>query len=59
MISLLKEDGWMGDDEDLDEYEDFSRRAEVWLGQLAKEKYNINRYNPGTSTSVHLISNSS
>jgi hypothetical protein len=35
-ISLLKEDGWMKDDENLNDYEGFSKRAEVRLGQLAK-----------------------
>jgi aspartyl/asparaginyl-tRNA synthetase len=35
-ISLLKEDGRTEDGEDLDGYEDLSRRAEVRLGQLAK-----------------------
>jgi len=33
-IPLLTDDGWTEDGEELDEYEDLSRRAEVRLGQF-------------------------
>jgi hypothetical protein len=35
-ISLLKGDGWMEDEEGLNDCGDFNRQAGVWLGQLAK-----------------------
>src|ERR1700734_1219732 len=47
-IDLLKDDGWTEDNEELDEYEDLSRPAEVRLGQLVKEKYNTDYYILGT-----------
>jgi aspartyl-tRNA synthetase len=55
-IDLLKDDGWTEDNEELDEYEDLSRPAEVRLGQLVKEKYNTDYYILGTyrSFSTHL-----
>ena len=48
-IRMLKDDGWTEDGEDLDEYEDLSRRAEVRLGQLVKERYNTDYYILGMS----------
>lgn len=48
-IKLLKESGWTEeDDEEIDEYEDLSRPAEVRLGQLVKEKFNTDYYILGT-----------
>ncbi|KAF7979700.1 hypothetical protein HWV62_41034 [Athelia sp. TMB] len=44
-IKLLKESGWTEEDgEEIDEYEDLSRPAEVRLGQLVKEKFNTDYY---------------
>ncbi|KZP05302.1 aspartyl-tRNA synthetase cytoplasmic [Athelia psychrophila] len=44
-IRLLQESGWTEEDgEEIDEYEDLSRPAEVRLGQLVKEKYNTDYY---------------
>jgi aspartyl/asparaginyl-tRNA synthetase len=38
-IRLPKDDGWTEHGEELDEYEDLSRHAEVRLGQSVKEIY--------------------
>lgn len=44
-IKMLRESGWREEDGDeVDELEDLSRRAEVRLGQLVKEKYNTDYY---------------
>lgn len=47
-VRMLKEDGWREDngegEEEIDEYDDLSRRAEVRLGELVKEKYNTDYY---------------
>jgi hypothetical protein len=48
----------MEDAEDLDEYEDFRRHAEVQFSQLVKEMHNTD-YILGTSPSAHLTLNPS
>jgi len=41
---MLKESGWEEEEEELDEYEDLSRKAERRLGELVKKKYNTDYY---------------
>lgn len=60
-INMLKESRWEDSDEgeELDENEDLSRRAELRLGELVKEKYNTDYYILGKysilPSSSHLL----
>ena len=48
-VNLLRESGWQEDDQELSEYDDLSRAAEIRLGQLVKEKYHTDYYILGMS----------
>lgn len=52
-IKILKESGWKEEDgEEIDEYDDLSRKAEVRLGQLVKEKFNTDYYILGADPGI-------
>ncbi len=56
-INMLKESRWEDSDdgEELDENEDLSRRAELRLGELVKEKYNTDYYILGIPSRLLLV----